>query len=238
MTPQQFIDALAPAARASAARTKIPASFTIATAALESGWGSSLLAREAMNLFGIKADPSWGGAFISLPTKEFLNGQWITTEAKWRTYASWLASITDHAQFLQHDRYKDAFKTSDPIEFATAVRKAGYSTDPDYVSKIEKIIDAHDLRSLDGPAPELQKEEVMPSPSAPSNSSVNTMIAGAGGTSLVGFLTWIFDGRHAPVPAYVTAFVAACIAWVAHALYNTAKSKGWISADTPLPPAS
>jgi flagellum-specific peptidoglycan hydrolase FlgJ len=39
--PQYFIALIGPAALASAGQTQIPASFTVAQAALESGWGES-----------------------------------------------------------------------------------------------------------------------------------------------------------------------------------------------------
>lgn len=45
-------------------------SFTIAQAALESGWESSRLSQRANNLFCIKTFSNWGGGRINLPTRE------------------------------------------------------------------------------------------------------------------------------------------------------------------------
>ena len=50
----------------------------MAQAALESGWGESLLARQGKNLFGVKADPAWRGEVQTLTTREFLRGAWVT----------------------------------------------------------------------------------------------------------------------------------------------------------------
>ena len=75
MKPQDFITLIGPAAQASRLQTGIPASFVVAQAALESGWGESGLAKRAKNLFGIKADRSWSGQRITLNTREFLNQQ-------------------------------------------------------------------------------------------------------------------------------------------------------------------
>ena len=61
MKPQDFISLIGVAAKASAKLSSVPASFTVAQAALESAWGESLLARQGQNLFGVKADPSWKG---------------------------------------------------------------------------------------------------------------------------------------------------------------------------------
>jgi flagellum-specific peptidoglycan hydrolase FlgJ len=150
MTPDDFITAVAPAARASAATTKIPASFTVAEGALESGWGSTGLATQAMNLFGIKADPSWHGPTWSMQTREFLNGQWVMVPALWRKYSDWLGSISDHAQFLlTNPRYAPAFAYVSGTTFARAIAAAGYATDPNYAAKIISIIKTHNLSALD-----------------------------------------------------------------------------------------
>lgn len=150
MTPQDFINAVSPAAQASATQTNIPASFVVADAALESGWGASQLTQQAMNLFGVKADPSWTGPTYAIPTREFLNGSWTMVNAMFRKYSDWLGSINDHAAFLMdNQRYAPAFACTDGPSFATAVANAGYATDPQYAQKIISIINAHNLTSLD-----------------------------------------------------------------------------------------
>jgi flagellar protein FlgJ len=146
-TPAGFIAAVAPAAQVSAASTRIPASFTVAEGALESGWGAHA---PGMNLFGIKADPSWHGAITTERTREVINGQSVVVTANFRAYSDWLGSIQDHAAFLMNNpRYKPAFACVDGASFARAVAAAGYATDPDYAAKIISIINAHGLVSLD-----------------------------------------------------------------------------------------
>ena len=53
MTPAEFIAQILPGAQACQRATGIPASITIAQAALETGWGKDVMGN---NLFGIKAD--------------------------------------------------------------------------------------------------------------------------------------------------------------------------------------
>jgi flagellum-specific peptidoglycan hydrolase FlgJ len=150
MTPDEFIAAVGPAARSSAAVSKIPASFVIAEGALESGWGGSQLCTEAFNLFGVKADPSWTGPIFILRTREYLDGHWTIEQAKWRKYTDWLGSIQDHASFLlSNPRYQPAFAYTSGTTFAMAIAAAGYATDPQYGQKIVSIIKAHNLSSLD-----------------------------------------------------------------------------------------
>ena len=150
MTPQDFIKAIGSAAQASAHQTNVPASFTIAEAALESGWGTSQLATQGFNLFGVKADSSWHGDTLTMRTREFLKGQWVMVPALWRKYPDWISCMTDHAQFLiTNERYKAAFACKTGEAFAQAVAEAGYATDPDYANKIISVMRAHQLVSLD-----------------------------------------------------------------------------------------
>ncbi|MBB5508174.1 glycoside hydrolase family 73 protein [Paraburkholderia atlantica] len=147
MTPKDFIAAVAPAAKTCCSQTSIPVSFTIAQAALESGWGAHAPGNA---LFGIKATPDWKGATQTQTTCEVVNGKTVTVSAVFRAYPDWLASIQDHAKFLTgNPRYRPAFAYTCGINFAKAVQAAGYATDPDYANKIASIIRAHGLGSLD-----------------------------------------------------------------------------------------
>ena len=153
MNAQDFISLIGPAAQASAKLTGVPASFTVAEAALESGWGASQLASQGKNLFGVKADRSWNGEVLTLNTREFLHGTWVMVPACWRKYANWQTCMDDHAAFLhQNRRYESCFLCTTGDAFAKAVAQAGYATDPDYAAKLVSIINQHQLAELDGGA--------------------------------------------------------------------------------------
>ena len=153
MIPSEFIMRLTTAAVTSAKATGVPASITIAQAALESGWGESALAKMGNNLFGIKADSLWRGQTLTMNTKEFIKGQWVVVPALWRKYPSWQASIDDHAAFLKRNsRYKACFACTSAPAFAKALAQAGYATDPMYADKVIGVMKQHDLMSLDGGA--------------------------------------------------------------------------------------
>lgn len=153
MNPQEFIDSLTAAAQAAQAKTGVPASFTIAEAALESGWGGSRLATEANNFFGVKADPSWLGYVVVFNTREYLDGQWTMVPARWRKYDSFDACLVDHGNFLRSNpRYEHCFDAPDGEAFARSVQAAGYATDPDYADKLIQIMRLHNLMALDAPA--------------------------------------------------------------------------------------
>lgn len=154
MNPSEFIMRLTPSAVESQRKSGVPASITIAQAAVESGWGESGLARTGNNLFGIKADSRWRGETLTLNTREFIKGQWLVVPALWRKYPSWQSSIDDHAAFLkQNPRYKACFLCTTAPAFAQALAQAGYATDPDYANKLIALMNRHKLQSLDGAAP-------------------------------------------------------------------------------------
>ena len=150
MKPVDFIAAIKGAALECADKYRVPASVTIAQAALESSWGANA---PGHNLFGIKADASWKGPITTFVTHEDVNGQRIQVTGKFRSYPDWMGSIDDHAYFLAaNPRYEVAFEHSDGPTFASAIAAAGYATDPAYAQKLHEIMQAHDLCALDQPS--------------------------------------------------------------------------------------
>lgn len=146
MTPEEFIPLVAPGARANR-EAGVPASVTIAQAAVESGWGERVIGN---NLFGIKATPDWMGKVVSFLTHEYEGGQLKQVVATFREYASWADSIADHTLFLRHNpRYAKAFLCDNPECFVQALSTAGYSTNPEYAKLLTEIITTHKLEQYD-----------------------------------------------------------------------------------------
>jgi flagellar rod assembly protein/muramidase FlgJ len=147
MPPSAFIGMLAQAAQDCQRKTGIPASITLAQAALESGWGAQALGN---NLFGIKADKSWTGPTVNFRTTEHLAGKNVKLSDTFRAYDSWLASMVDHAQFLlKQPRYAKCFKQTDGANWARELQAAGYATDPDYAKKLIDIMRGRNLAFYD-----------------------------------------------------------------------------------------
>lgn len=132
-------------------KTGIPASVTLAQLILESSSstssnGLSGLARNAKNLFGIKAGSSWNGATYSVNTNEEVNGQNVTVKAKFRKYSSYEDSIEDYGKLISSSRYKANTITARTVEdFIKGIKKSGYATDSNYVEKVENVIKDNDL---------------------------------------------------------------------------------------------
>lgn len=152
MSPAAFIAMLAPSVRASAALTKIPASFTLAQAALESGWGTSHPSVMAHNLFNIKADKPWTGPTYHMASDEVVNGKTVLQDAYWRMYPDFKTCIDDHAIFFDpyiNPRYAPCWKETTGEGWAKAAQACGYATDPAYADKVIATMHSHNLAQYD-----------------------------------------------------------------------------------------
>ena len=97
---QSFFNNILPAIQQVSQKNSIVTSVMLAQSILESGWGTSQLATNAYNIFGIKADSSWKGNTYTVQTKEVVNGKTITVEKQFRAYKSLLESISDYGSFF------------------------------------------------------------------------------------------------------------------------------------------
>lgn len=123
---------------------RIPASITLAQGIHESNAGTSELAREARNHFGIKCKAEWSGQ------KYFYDD-----DAKgecFRVYNAPEQSYADHSVFLStRDRYKSLFSLSitDYVGWAHGLKSAGYATNPKYAQLLIGLIERYRLYELD-----------------------------------------------------------------------------------------
>ena len=130
-------------------------SITAAQAILESGWGSSELAMAPNNnLFGIKDSEDWNGEIVTVPTQEYVNGDYITVNAAFRKYTSWNDSVVDHAKFFtstewRKNNYRKVVNETDYRIAAQELKNAGYATDPSYAGKLISLIEAYKLYEWD-----------------------------------------------------------------------------------------
>ncbi|HET6320341.1 MAG TPA: glucosaminidase domain-containing protein [Chloroflexota bacterium] len=152
-TPQeQFIASIGEAAVESADRTGVPASVTIAQAILETYWGSSRLAREANNYFGIKAQTKGGSAgSVLFDVWEVIGGRNVVQREAFRAYNSIAESFIDHGLFfVENGRYAGAMAArGNAKQFAREINRAGYATDPSYATKLIGLMDRYNLYRYD-----------------------------------------------------------------------------------------
>ena len=142
----QFVRSHTEAARSAEAQTGIPASYMVAQAAHESGWGKREILNadgsSSHNLFGIKAGAGWKGATADVTTTEYVNGEPRKGVAKFRAYASYAESFNDYAKLMKESpRYGQVVANAGSAkEFSEGLQRAGYATDPAYADKLTRVI--------------------------------------------------------------------------------------------------
>ena len=157
MKPSEFVKAYYGYAKQTEEKTGIDARFTLAQAALETGWGASA---PGNMFFGIKDTDGINGNEQLLRTTEVLknpnamfpeinlitkrpDGKYTYKVKDWfRKYDTPEECFTDHACFFfTNNRYKKALEVKhDPYLFADEVAAAGYATDPNYAAVLKSII--------------------------------------------------------------------------------------------------
>ncbi|MBT9332208.1 glucosaminidase domain-containing protein [Paracidobacterium acidisoli] len=142
-------DFLLKSATAAQAAGHIFPEYAACEAALESGWGNSQLSQQANNLFGQKQShpPVDGTGTLTLPTREFLNGAWVTVQANWVSFPDLASCFGARMALLQrlsgtYPHYQAALAATTGEQFINEVSQT-WSTDPGRAGKVLAIYDAH-----------------------------------------------------------------------------------------------
>lgn len=122
----------------------VPASITLAQGIFESACGTSRLATEGNNHFGIKCHKEWTGDTLLLDDDEL--------QECFRKYNNAGESYNDHSLFLvTRKRYSDLF-TLDIMDYegwAKGLKAAGYATNPQYADRIINLIKTYNIAKWD-----------------------------------------------------------------------------------------
>lgn len=145
-----FVQHLSGTAEKVSQESGIPASFMLGQAGHETGWGKSEIKNadgsNSFNLFGIKAGKGWTGKVAEITTTEYINGTPRKVVAKFRAYDSYEDSFRDYARLIKESpRYEKAesvAQSGSAMDYASALQKAGYATDPEYARKLSGAINS------------------------------------------------------------------------------------------------
>lgn len=122
----------------------VPASITLAQGLLESNAGSSKLAKESNNHFGIKCRSKCRGCTCRNYADDDIYDMFRVFDSSWE-------SFREHSLLLQISRYNHLKKhgTKDYKSWAVGLKQSGYATDKNYHNKLIKIIEFLDLDQFD-----------------------------------------------------------------------------------------
>ena len=121
----------------------IPASITLAQGLIETGAGTSTLARDHNNHFGIKCHSTWTG--------KRTYRQDDNPNDCFRSYPSAKDSYDDHSMFLKARRYQRLFalRYDDYRGWAKGLQLCGYATNKGYANMLIKVIEDYELYTFD-----------------------------------------------------------------------------------------
>jgi LysM repeat protein len=150
-TTLSYIDAFKGIAIEEMNKYGIPASITLAQGIVESGSGSSDLAKYANNHFGIKCTSDWKG-------KAYYKDDDQKNDC-FRVYKDPRESYKDHSEFLKRKRYAALFELdkNDYRNWAIGLKNAGYATNPKYPDLLINLIEKYQLYQYDQMESEREK---------------------------------------------------------------------------------
>lgn len=164
MSEKEFVEKIGPLAAQDMKTGGVLASITTAQACLESGYGSTELAVNANNLFGMKCslsgntwDSVWDGVskYTKKTNEQKPDGTVYTITADFRKYPDILTSIKDHSCYLNGAmngskmRYEGLAGEKDYRKAAELIKAGGYATDIAYVDKLCSLIERWNLTKYD-----------------------------------------------------------------------------------------
>ena len=144
-TPEGFFRTAAPYAKLVEQETGIPAALSLAIAANETGYGQRRYMAGANNYHGIQGAPDDPDSVPYVDWRPGENGEEISYAARQRQFTSPLDGFRAFARVLQQTpNYQQALarykQTGDVNQLAADVHAAGYAEDPQYTTKIQRMM--------------------------------------------------------------------------------------------------
>lgn len=121
----------------------------VAQGILESAAGTSELAVNANNFFGIKVSAGWTGDWYSKTSPEWSEEKgWYNAVSVFRKYPDLEACVIDLVAKYQTPRYATVLGKTDLYEAAAEAWVCGYATDPTYPQKLLMVYEQHKLEGM------------------------------------------------------------------------------------------
>lgn len=166
MSQAEFVEYIGHLAAADMQTSGILASVTAAQSILESGYGKSELALQALNLGGMKAELSgntwasaWDGrTYIKDTAEQRADGSYYTVTAAFRVYPSVAAYLADHSAYLagaragSELRYAGVVGCRDYRRAFEIIKAGSYATSKNYVNNLCNVVERWNLTRFDGAA--------------------------------------------------------------------------------------
>lgn len=151
---QEFIQVVAKYAEKHRTRYGVEVvSPVVAQAVLESSYGTSELALNANNFFGIKRKkgrcPSSCGEYIKVGSEQNADGTYVSSSMKWFKFQDIEQCVIGYFDFINIERYSALKGVTEPKKYLDEIKKAGYATSNKYVDNLMRVIQENNLTRFD-----------------------------------------------------------------------------------------
>ncbi len=155
MTKLEFIDSIAKYVELHAKDYDIKVvSPIVAQAILESGYGTSELATNAHNYFGLKYREgrckTCIGVYNKVGSEQNADGSYTSSAMQWCKFADMENGVIGYFDFINVPNYDNLKGVTDPRQYLENIKADGYATSHKYVDNLMAVIDTWDLTAYDG----------------------------------------------------------------------------------------
>lgn len=161
MTQEQYIKWIAPRVVLDSLNRNLLPSPRIAQGCFEPSYGTSELATQAKNLFGVKYNDQWDGPVYNKVSGECYNGRdYVAQASDFQAYDSWEESIYWQGWYLENrcttpkyhpelKHYAELIGNRDYKDCARILQEKKYGTSPEYAKRVITYIEKHNLTQYD-----------------------------------------------------------------------------------------
>lgn len=194
MSKEQFIEEIAKLVQKYAPKYDVQVcSPIIAQACLESAYGTSELAVNANNFFGLKynAQVSDKPEYVKVGSEQNPDGSYVSSVMKWCNFNNMESGVEGYFKFLFNRsgvlRYINLKGITDPRLYCEVIRSDGYATSLQYVNNLMNVINSNNLTKYDkkedvktinnhnGNSPLVNYTKISPNKTSPRNHKIDTI---------------------------------------------------------------
>lgn len=163
MNVNEFIEKIAVYVKRYAPRYGIKVySPIIAQAILESNKGTSELAVNARNYFGLKYTPgrcpTASGYYVKVGSEQNADGSYKSSVMTWCKFSNMEKGVIGYFDFINTVRYENLKGVTDPKTYLEYIKADGYATSINYVKNLMSVIESYDLTRYDEEANEMARK--------------------------------------------------------------------------------
>lgn len=158
----------------------------IAQAVLESARGTSELAVNANNYFGLKYKPgrcpTATGIYYKVGSEQAKDGTYTSSQMRWCRFPDMDACVHGYFDFTNNSGYANLKGVTDPETYLKNIKADGYATSLKYVDNLMAVIKRYDLTRFDGKKVESMSNSTLatytrisPNKTSPRNHKIDTI---------------------------------------------------------------